>query len=96
MIIESLIISATFETDLTVSSPNHPEAKGGEIDVEKGDRIPGVPHHNLKADITFDETYETFGLFGEADEVLGDDFEDSRFLSPGAPRAAWIGLEAIF
>jgi len=148
-------ISATFETDLTVSSPNHPEAKGGEIDVEKGDRIPGVPQHNLKADITFavtealslgtnilinsnqvfrgdegnlidqipgygivhlrgrytlwnnfsifakvnnlfDETYETFGLFGEADEVLGDDFEDSRFLSPGAPRAAWIGLEAIF
>lgn len=148
-------ISATFETDLTVSSPNHPEAKGGEIDVKTGDRIPGVPQHNLKADITFavtdtlslgtnilinssqvfrgdegnlidqipgygivnlrgrytlwnnlsifakvnnlfDETYETFGLFGEADEVLGDEFEDSRFLSPGAPRAAWIGLEAIF
>ena len=40
--------------------------------------------------------YETFGLFGEADEVLGDEFEDSRFLSPGAPRAAWIGLELIF
>jgi len=149
------LISATFETDLTVSSPNHPEAKGGEIDVEKGDDIPGVPHHNLKADITFtvtealslgtnilinssqvfrgdegnlidrvpgysivnlrgrwtfwnnlsifakvnnlfDETYESFGLFGEADEVLGDEFEDSRFLSPGAPRAAWVGLEAIF
>ena len=148
-------ISATFETDLAVSSPNHPEARGGEIDVEAGDRIPGVPQHNLKADITltvtealslgtnilinssqvfrgdegnlidqipgysivnlrarytlwnhlsifakvnnlFDETYETFGLFGEADEVLGDDFEDSRFLSPGAPRAAWIGLEATF
>ncbi len=148
-------ISATFETDLTVSSPNHPEARGGEIDVENGDYIPGVPQHNLKADITFavtdalslgtnilinssqvfrgdegnlmdripgyslvnlrgrymfwnnfsvfakvnnlfNETYETFGLFGEADEVLGDDFEDSRFLSPGAPRAAWIGLEVIF
>ena len=148
-------ISATFETDLTVSSPNHPEATGGEIDVEKGDRIPGIPQHNLKADITFvvtdalslgtnifinssqvfrgdegnlidripgysivnlrgrymlwnnlsifakvnnlfNERYETFGLFGEADEVLGDDFEDSRFLSPGAPRAAWIGLEATF
>ncbi|MDE0088305.1 MAG: TonB-dependent receptor, partial [Candidatus Poribacteria bacterium] len=148
-------ISATFETDLTVSSPNHPEATGGEINVEKGDRIPGVPQHNLKAGITFvatdalslganifinssqvfrgdegnlidripgysvvnlrgryilwnnlsifakvnnlfDERYETFGLFGEADEVLGDDFEDSRFLSPGAPRAAWIGIEATF
>ena len=148
-------ISATFETDLIVSSPNHPEARGGEIQVEAGDYIPGVPQHNLKADITFvvtdalslgtnifinsgqvfrgdegnlidripaysvvnlrgrymlwnnlsifakvnnlfDERYETFGLFGEADEVLGDDFEDSRFLSPGAPRAAWIGIEATF
>ena len=148
-------ISATFETDLTVSSPNHPETRTGEIEVEKGDRIPGVPQHNIKADITytvtdalslgtnilinssqvfrgdegnlidqirgysivnlrgryelwsnlaifakvnnlFDEAYETFGLFGEADEVLGDEFEDSRFLSPGAPRAAWIGLELIF
>ena len=154
-LINYTFISATFETDLTVSSPNHPEAEGGEIDVVKGDRIPSVPQHNLKANITyavtdalslgtnilfnssqifrgdegnlidqipgysivnlrarytlwdhlsifakvnnlFDETYETFGLFGEADEVLGDDFEDSRFLSPGAPRAAWIGLEAIF
>ena len=148
-------ISATFETDLTVSSPNHPETSTGEIEVEKGDHIPGVPQHNIKADITyvvtdalflgtnilinssqvfrgdegnlidqipgygivnlrgryllwrnfaifvkvnnlFDEAYETFGLFGEADEVLGDEFKDSRFLSPGAPRAAWIGLELIF
>ena len=148
-------ISATFETDLTVSSPNHPEADSGEIEVGQGDRIPGVPQHNLKADVTFavtealslganvlfnssqvfrgdegnlidqipgysivnlrgrymfwnnisifakvnnlfDERYETFGLFGEADEVLGDEFEDARFLSPGAPRAAWIGLEATF
>ena len=148
-------ISATFETDLTLSSPNHPETRAGEIDVEIGDHIPGVPQHNLKADIAFavtdalslganvlinssqvfrgdegnlidqipgysivnlrgrymlwnnlsifakvhnlfDEAYETFGLFGEADEVLGDEFEDSRFLSPGAPRAAWVGLELIF
>ena len=148
-------ISATFETNLTVSSPNHPEAEGGEIEVEQGDRIPGVPQHNLKADVAFavtdtlslganvlinssqifrgdegnliaqipgygivnlrarytfwsnisvfakvnnlfDETYETFGLFGEAEEVLGAEFEDARFLSPGAPRAAWIGLEVTF
>ena len=74
------------------------------------DQIPGYSIVNLRARYTlwnhlsifakvnnlFDETYETFGLFGEADEVLGDDFEDSRFLSPGAPRAAWIGLEATF
>jgi outer membrane receptor for ferrienterochelin and colicin len=44
----------------------------------------------------FDAEYSTFGLLGEADDVLGDDFEDVRFVSPGAPRAAWIGLEITF
>jgi outer membrane receptor protein involved in Fe transport len=41
----------------------------------------------------FNGDYATFGLLGEADEVLGDEFEDARFFSPGAPRAAWLGLE---
>jgi iron complex outermembrane receptor protein len=56
------------------------------------------PHLELffNLDNLFDRRYETFGLFGEADEVLGENFEDSRFLSPGAPRAAWIGLSAAF
>jgi iron complex outermembrane recepter protein len=44
----------------------------------------------------FNTDYATFGLLGEADEVLGDEFEDPRFLSPGAPRAAWIGVEFSF
>lgn len=39
-----------------------------------------------------DADYESFGLFGEADEVLGDEFDDTRFVSPGAPRAAWLGI----
>ncbi len=50
----------------------------------------------LNIDNVLDEDYETFGLFGEPDEVLGDDFADSRFLSPAAPRAAWIGVEVDF
>ena len=30
-------------------------------------------------------------------ELLGEDFEDEpRFASPGAPRAAWIGLDVSF
>ena len=41
----------------------------------------------------FGREYETFGLLGEPDEVLGDEYGDGRFLSPGAPRAAWIGVE---
>ncbi len=47
----------------------------------------------LNVDNALDEEYETFGLFGEADEVLGDDFEDSTFVSPAAPRAAWVGVQ---
>jgi outer membrane receptor protein involved in Fe transport len=47
-------------------------------------------------DNLFDEEYETFGLFGEADEVLGDDFDDPTFVGPGAPRAAWIGVRVEF
>lgn len=41
----------------------------------------------------FDADYATFGLLGEADEVLGDEFEDARFFSPGASRTAWVSLE---
>jgi iron complex outermembrane recepter protein len=47
-------------------------------------------------DNLLDTEYETFGVFGEADEVLGDDFEDPEFFGPGAPRAAWIGIRVEF
>lgn len=39
------------------------------------------------------EPYESFGLFGEPDEVLGEDYDDPRFVSPGASRAAWVGFK---
>jgi outer membrane receptor protein involved in Fe transport len=50
----------------------------------------------LNVDNVLDEEYQTFGLFGGADEVLGDDFEDGRFFSPAAPRAAWLGVRVGF
>jgi outer membrane receptor protein involved in Fe transport len=43
-------------------------------------------------DNLLDEEYETFGLLGEADDVLGDEFDEPFFVGPGAPRAAWIGV----
>jgi len=147
-------LRARFDTPLTLSSPNHPDEEDGEIDVEAGSRLPGVPQHNLKANLSatikrltlggnligtsnqylrgdeanllpaldgftvvnltakysvtnhvrltgrvtnlFGSEYATFGLLGEADEVLGDDYEDPRFLGPGAPRAAWVGVEFSF
>lgn len=44
----------------------------------------------------FNTTYATFGLLGEADEVLGAEFDDPRFSSPSAPRAVWVGIEYSF
>jgi iron complex outermembrane recepter protein len=53
------------------------------------------PRMNVVAQITnlFDRRFATFGVLGEADDVLGDDFENPRFVSPGPPRAAWVGIE---
>jgi outer membrane receptor protein involved in Fe transport len=47
----------------------------------------------LRVDNLFDKEYETFGLLGEPEEVLGDGYEDPRFFSAGAPRAAWVGIK---
>ena len=47
----------------------------------------------LAIENALNERYATFGVFGEADEVLGDAFDDSRFLTPAAPRAGWVGIE---
>lgn len=45
----------------------------------------------FKVDNLFDKEYESFGLYGEADEVLEDiENESNRFLGPGAPRQFWI------
>jgi outer membrane receptor protein involved in Fe transport len=144
-------LDATFREDFAVMSPNHPEAVGGEIEVESGDRLPLIPEQLLKAGVRFaitgaftlgadvvassgayfrgdegnlletldgyaivnlraeyrfgeraslflavdnllDEEYETFGVFGEADEVLGDEFDEPFFVGPGAPRGAWLGV----
>ena len=47
----------------------------------------------LAIDNALAERYATFGVFGDAEEVLGEEFDGSRFLTPAAPRAGWIGLE---
>jgi outer membrane receptor protein involved in Fe transport len=148
------LISARFDTPVTLSSPNHPDEEDGEIQVDAGSRIPGVPQHQVKLNLSssigrftiggnllaessqyfrgdeanllepldgfalvhltagyaltrrvavtarvtnlFGAEYSTFGLLGDADDVLGDEYDDPRFVSPGAPRAAWVGLQFSF
>ena len=49
-----------------------------------------------KVDNLFDRRYKTGGVYGEADEVLGDDFDDARFVAPGSGRAGWFGVRVNF
>ena len=149
-------VEATFQSPFRVSAENHPMAEDGEIPVEAGDAIPGVPAHSLGAGIDvepldglrvspsvvyrsgvhlrgdegnllsrtdgytvanldasyrisdwleafgrveniFDKRYETFGVLGETgDEVpireLPGGITDPRFISPGQPFAAMVGV----
>ena len=42
-------VKAEFRSPLTINSPNHPNADiNNEIQVQSGDKIPGIPAHNLK------------------------------------------------
>ena len=66
-------IRATFDQDFVASSPNHPDAEDlngngedGEIQVEAGDQIPGIPEHRLKVGVD----YEIFANFVVGTDVV--------------------------
>lgn len=53
----------------------------------------------VRIDNLFDTDYETFGAYGESDEVLGNiypEFDDARFVGPGAPRTYIGGIKVTF
>ncbi|HEX3693902.1 MAG TPA: TonB-dependent receptor [Polyangia bacterium] len=146
------LLDATFRTAFLANSPNNPLAEMGEISVQPGSRLPGMPRHivkgtvglvladrwqlavdvlgtsgifyrgdeanllgqipgyviaNVRASVDVvtavsifvkvsnltDAHYATFGALGSPSEVLGPTFSDPRFQTPGAPRAAWVGLD---
>lgn len=41
-------VDATFQSALTLPSPNNPAAKGGLISVKPGDRLPSIPQHRFR------------------------------------------------
>jgi hypothetical protein len=43
----------------------------------------------------FDASYGSFGVLGDASPVLPG-FSDPRFIGPGAPRAAWLGVDVNY
>ncbi|MDD5126219.1 TonB-dependent receptor [Methylovulum sp.] len=48
-----------------------------------------------KLDNLADERYSSFGVYGNASEIFPN-FNNGRFISPGAPRAGWIGVRVRF
>jgi iron complex outermembrane recepter protein len=70
-------IDATFGSRFAVLSPNHPAAdSNGEVLVNEGDRIPGIPRHQLKlgGDIAFDLGFNLgFEVLYNSDQVLRGD-----------------------
>ena len=54
---------------------------------------------SLRVNNVFDKDYETFGTYGEADEVLEDiypDAEGAEFVGPAQPRMVSVNLKARF
>lgn len=48
-------VQATFEDAFSSSSPSHPAADAnGDVAVRKGNRIPGIPEHNLKLGLDYE------------------------------------------
>lgn len=71
-------IDARFADEFSVSSPNHPLADAaGEIAVERGDRIPGIPRINLKfgADYALTEAFEVGAdvIYNSGQSLRGDE-----------------------
>ena len=84
--------------------------RGDEANVDD-QRVPGFALFNLRGQWqftprwtalaglsnVFDTDYASFGVYGEADEVLGEDYEDARrFIGPGAPRQYSLGVRLAF
>ena len=49
-------VDATYQSDFTVGSPSNSSAVNGEIQVTKGDRIPGIARQTLKIRAAYDVT----------------------------------------
>jgi outer membrane receptor protein involved in Fe transport len=48
-----VLTDATFRTGFLANSPDNPKADAeGRIEVERGDRMPGIAQHRLKASVT--------------------------------------------
>jgi iron complex outermembrane receptor protein len=82
-------VDATFQSRLTLSSPNNPAAVNGEIFVVPGNHIPAVPQHRFKAGAEYAVT-EPWKIGADLN-VVGSQYlvGDQSNLNPKVP-AYWV------
>jgi iron complex outermembrane receptor protein len=91
------LVDATFRTPLTLASPNNPHADAdGNIQVQRGDRLPGIPEHQLKlgADYRLLRDWSVGGVlvYNSGQFLRGD--EANR--NPALPGYAVVNLHTLY
>lgn len=91
------LIDATFQSPITLSSPNNPFADAnGNIQVAPGDHLPGVPQHRLKLDAQYAITDKwTVGgnVVAESDQYY---FGDQSNQNPRLPGYYVVNLRSSY
>lgn len=106
------LVNATYRTEFAIQAPHNPEADDdGEIEVERGDRIPGQPLHSLKAGAEWQvHRYVTLGAdarWTSSRYLRGDEANETKplrgFATMGlsanwrrGPVAVWARAENLF
>ena len=90
------LLDATFQSAMTINSPNNPFADDNEINVEAGDKIPLLPRHNFKLGADFDVT-RAWVVGGTLNGVSSQYFRgDEANLSPPVPAFQTINLHTRY
>ncbi|MGA2562878.1 MAG: TonB-dependent receptor [Steroidobacteraceae bacterium] len=90
-------VDATFESPLTVPSPSNPfQNANGNILVEPGDRLPGIPQHRIKAGLDYKVLPNW--MIGASVKFLSDQYyvgDESNQLAP-MPSYQVFGLHSSY
>ena len=89
-------VDATFQSSLTLPSPNNPAAVNGLISVKPGDRLPSIPQHRFRAGAEY--TLPPDWKFGADLIVAGSQFlrGDESNQNPKLPGYAVVNLHASY
>ena len=89
---------STFETALTISSPNNSSAIGGDIQVRPGNKVPGIPQHTAKVRLAYeveqDFSVGTSVVYSGAQYARGD--ENNQDANGQVPAYTIVHLDGYY